>query len=441
MRPAWTLLRPATAAILAGALAAGGCWKVDADLMVSARELDFGTTKSEATVTVTNDSEDKALTSGVTTLDYQFKCDRAWVAITPTEGHLEGGQSLTHTVAIDRSALADGENAATITVTSNGGKETITVLAVRTSGNCSDAPSAPSNPTPSDDDADVSITPTLSWQGGESRCEELTATYDVYFGTQTPPPFHHNNGSGKSWQPPQLAANTTYYWRIVAKDANGATGGATWSFRTAGTAACTEKPGPLSSLSPPDGTDDVPLDQDLSWSGGDSQCAGLTATYDVYFGTSSTPPFHHNNGTAKQWDPGTLDDGQTYYWKIVAKDANGATSSTVHDFRTLFCADNFTAPCSPSPADGKDNVVLKPNLSWGCGASTVEGCDGAGISYVVYLGTSSALDESDRLGTTTSKTFKVNGLKGDTTYYWKVVATNGETSKSSPVWEFHTRND
>jgi hypothetical protein len=37
----------------------------------------------------------------------------------------------------------------------------------------------------------------------------------------------------------------------------------------------------VSSLSPPNDAHDVPLDQNLSWSGGESRCSGLTATYDV----------------------------------------------------------------------------------------------------------------------------------------------------------------
>jgi hypothetical protein len=56
------------------------------------------------------------------------------------------------------------------------------------------------------------------------------------------------------------------------------------------------------------------------WGGGNNQCPGMTApTYDVYFGTTASPPFRTNT-SLKYWEPGTLQDGVKYYWKIIAKD-------------------------------------------------------------------------------------------------------------------------
>src|SRR6187399_135338 len=113
--------RSSTAAVLVCALALISCWKVDADLMLSTTKLEFGDSRDTATFTVTNDSKDNALTSGVTQLDYQLKSNRAWATVQPVSGQLDGEQDEQHTVTIDRSALPDGESYATITVTSNGG--------------------------------------------------------------------------------------------------------------------------------------------------------------------------------------------------------------------------------------------------------------------------------------------------------------------------------
>jgi PKD repeat protein len=69
----------------------------------------------------------------------------------------------------------------------------------------------------------------------------------------------------------------------------------------------------------------VSINADLSWTGGDPD-AGDTVTYHVYFGTSTTPPLKETIGpySATQslitYDPGTLVDGRTYYWQIVARD-------------------------------------------------------------------------------------------------------------------------
>jgi hypothetical protein len=78
----------------------------------------------------------------------------------------------------------------------------------------------------------------------------------------------------------------------------------------------------------------VSIYADLSWSGGDPD-TGDTVTYDVYFGTSSSPPQVSNDQSATTYDPGTLNYGVTYYWKIVATDNHGkSTTGPIWDFTT-----------------------------------------------------------------------------------------------------------
>ena len=313
-------------------LAMVSCWKVEADLVVSPVELNFGGDKDTLLVSVRNDSEDNALTSGVTVLNYQFKPDKSWVTVSPASGACGGMEKNIHTVAIDRSLLAFGENTTNIKITSNGGSVTIRVLAIKPVPGCSDAPDAPNTPSPAMA-AIVSTNTELSWAGGNSRCDELTATYDVYFGTSSSPPYHHNNGSSKTWDPGALANETTYYWKIVAKDANGATAGPVWRFTT----VCTSLPDAPCSPSPANSAVLVSRSQNLAWSCGDSDC-GLSAMYDVYFGTGSDLGDDDKVGTtsSKAWALPQLDALQTYYWKVVAKDANGTTSSAVWSFTTGF---------------------------------------------------------------------------------------------------------
>jgi hypothetical protein len=430
-------MRHIVPAVLVCGLAMLSCWKVDADLRLSTGKLDFGSTRNEGTFTVTNDSKDNALTSGVTALDYQLKCDRSWVTVTPVSGHLDGEAKGTHTVTIDRSGLPDGENFATITATSNGGSDHITVRVMEGEGStCTDPLSALALSSPADGAIEISLDANLTWSGGESQCEGRTATYDVYFGTASSPPLR-DNVSAKSFDPGSLEPNTTYYWKVRASDGVSTSTSSIRQFKT-GAAACNEGPTALQGLSPSDDTRGVPLNQDLSWSGGESQCVGLTATYDVYFGTSSPPPLHHDNGASRQWDPGTLGDQQTYYWKIVAKDANGTQSSGELSFTTV-CTDDsgasLTTPCTPSPFDGKDRVNTNATLTWGCGITDCE----QEVRFTVYLGTSPDLGESDIVTTTASHSFKPSGLRSATTYYWKVIAHAGITNRPGPVWSFKTR--
>jgi parallel beta-helix repeat protein len=91
--------------------------------------------------------------------------------------------------------------------------------------------------------------------------------------------------------------------------------------------------------SPFDGATDVPVDADLSWNGGDPD-AGDTETYDVYFGTSTSPLLVAENHTGTTYDQGMLDYSTEYYWQIVAKDNHGAfNESAVWSFVTASGSD------------------------------------------------------------------------------------------------------
>jgi hypothetical protein len=60
-------------------------------------------------------------------------------------------------------------------------------------------------------------------------------SFDVRFGTSNPPPQVATGVASPSYSP-TLAANTNYFWQIVARNSQGTTTGPVWSFRTAGSA-------------------------------------------------------------------------------------------------------------------------------------------------------------------------------------------------------------
>jgi hypothetical protein len=416
------------------ALGSLSCWERDPDLEVSVSELDFGGDLTRLEFTIRNAGEDRTLTNGVQRLDYKITVDQPWVSVHPPSGGCEEGAEVLHVVKIDRDSLVVGSNVAALRISSNGGRAVVAVRAVRGTPGCTLKPIAPWNPTPVDDAAGVSVNADLVWSDGTSQCLGLTATYDVYFGTTSPPPLSHNNGSAKSWDPGPLEYRRTYYWRIVAKDANGATSGVEWSFRTE-SVACTAAPTAPSLPAPADDELDLPLDQDLAWTAGESRCEGLSATYDVYFGTTSPPPFSHNNGSGKAWDPGPLASKTTYYWRVVAKDANGSTSGPEWSFRTLStaCVLVPSAPVLPSPADDAIDLPLDQDLSWTGGESQ---CASLTATYDVYFGTTSPPPFSHNNGS--AKAWDPGALASKTTYYWRVVAKDANGSTSGPEWSFRT---
>jgi hypothetical protein len=95
-------------------------------------------------------------------------------------------------------------------------------------------PNPPGNPSPADGSVDVALDGELSWTGGDPDSDPVT--YDVYLeaDSDTPVTLVCSGISSTSCAPPgDLLADTTYYWQVVARDANGATrSGTVWSFQT-----------------------------------------------------------------------------------------------------------------------------------------------------------------------------------------------------------------
>ncbi len=101
-------------------------------------------------------------------------------------------------------------------------------------GGGNNPPNQPANPGPSNGALNQPVNSTLSWICSDPNGDPLT--YDVYFGTANNPPLTASNQSNTSYSPGALNNNTTYYWKIVAKDNQGATtAGPVWNFSTEAT--------------------------------------------------------------------------------------------------------------------------------------------------------------------------------------------------------------
>jgi len=96
-----------------------------------------------------------------------------------------------------------------------------------------------------------------------------------------------------------------------------------------------QQPNVPNNPSPIDGANNVSINTNLTWSGGDPDL-GNNVTYDVYFGTTSLPLKMISNQTGNSYNPFGLEYGTTYYWKIVAWDNHGAsTAGPVWNFTTI----------------------------------------------------------------------------------------------------------
>jgi hypothetical protein len=161
--------------------------------------------------------------------------------------------------------------------------------------------------------------------------------------------------------------------------------------------------------------------------------SGVTA-YEVYLDTVN-PPEKRISITSVDtamamptWFPNT-----TYYWKAVAKNGCGSTTSPVYSFTTgSSCSFTGVAPALSAPAAGATGVGRKVLLSWGAVPGTAH--------YTVSIGTANPPSGSYRTLYAPRTSLEI-GIAPGTTYFWNVKATPGcgnNAAVTSPTRSFTT---
>ena len=233
-----------------------------------------------------------------------------------------------------------------------------------------------------------------------------------------------------------LAYNTTYYWEVTARyaaDPRNTASGGIWSF----TIRPNAPPDLPVLISPTKGATNQPLTKQLRWTGSDPD--GQTLTYDVYLEANNpaTSVLVCSNLVAlTTCDPGTLNAGTHYYWRVAAKDPFGfVTYTEAWDFTTVVAANNPpTTPNTPLPASGATNQAIDLTLAWSGGDPDA----GDTVTYTVYLDTVTP-PVSAGCTAISATTCNTGALTYTTHYYWQVVARDSHNATTAgPVWDFTT---
>jgi hypothetical protein len=150
--------------------------------------------------------------------------------------------------------------------------------------------------------------------------------------------------------------------------------------------------------SPPDGATNQPTSLTLSWTGGDPD--GDAVTYDVYFGTSSSPP-KVGSTTSTSYQVSGLALNTTYYWQIVASDGRLTSSGPVWRFTTVDKSPTIltVTPASFEVRSGENATFTATLTSEGTplNGKVISWSDNAGGSFSPQSGTT---DSNGRVSTT-----------------------------------------
>ena len=187
------------------------------------------------------------------------------------------------------------------------------------------APSTPLLSSPADASTGISTSPTLSWQASSG-----VSSYSVQVSTAanfSTLAYNQTGITSTSTAVTGLAGNTTYYWRVNATNAGGSTSSLTYSFTTVVSA-----PSAPILASPLNASTNVSRSPTLTW----NASAGATS-YTVQVSTNSGfTSFIYNvaNITSFSTIVSGLGSRVIYYWRVIAVNGTGSTSSSTWNFKT-----------------------------------------------------------------------------------------------------------
>ncbi len=163
------------------------------------------------------------------------------------------------------------------------------------------------------------------------------------------------------------------------------------------------------------------------------QSSANASSYDVYLDTIDPPTnLVSSNQADTFYNYTNLNEGTTYYWKVIAKNGSNTTESgnSPWHFTTLYNSALGTF-YKISPPNGVINQSVSGSLVWSSSKNA--------IGYDVYLDTLNPpvnKVNSEQFDTS----YNYTGLQNSKTYYWEIVAKGLVDSLVSidSVWSFKT---
>jgi len=245
----------------------------------------------------------------------------------------------------------------------------------------------------------------------------------------------------RSGTPP---AGQTWYWQTTATGTSTANSGNTYTVTTGGTyyirsqnnttgcwstgsgslaVTVNSLPGTASGPSPANAAIGVCFSgtgatTSITW----TSVAGATS-YDVYFGAGSLPALVTSNVTTNSYSTGTLAASSTYYWRIVPRNACGATagSPTTWSFTTsatiCYCASTST----------NNNEYISRVVSGGFTNTTTQS------NYADYTGLGSIASVMQGTATSTIRVTTSSGHNNDGIYLFADWNQDGDFADGGEV--------
>lgn len=294
-------------------------------------------------------------------------------------------------------------------------------------------------PTPGSEVA--TLTPVLTWTNSSDRDEDaITYSVKVYANaalselvTEVADLSADPSGS-TSWTPPQALTNhAQYYWRVIARDANGATtqtAARAFTVNT-GNAAPTE---PVL-VSPAVGSESTsPSTTLVIQNSSDADNDLLTYVFEVDTANTFDSADKRSSGQViasgsgqTLWTTPTLVENQRYWWRVKAQDGRAESAWVGGDFRVNAVNELPPAPTVSNPGYGAWTETLQPSLL----LNAVTDPDGDTVRYGFQVFQDAALTQLVTEGESPNTGWIVTpSLNDRTPYYWRARAIDAKNESS-----------
>ena len=288
--------------------------------------------------------------------------------------------------------------------------------------------SSPSVQSPSNGAQNVSLNPTLTWNGVSGA-----NAYDIYFGVSgsgacTAGPVATETGTSHPL-PGALTANTTYEWRVVAKKTSApscpATTSACATFKTV--ASTCNAPGSFNLTSPANNTT-VSSTPTLSWS-----ASSGADKYLLHVGTQNPPATTASdpilNSSTTSFTFGQALPAGTYYWYIDAYPPNCTTAKTSSSVSSFTVAQAAACPTAlPTLLKPLNNTTVDTPVSF----------DWSDVSGATFYRLFASINGATAaiLTVTTESHFETNIPAGASVDWWAEAAADRCTPVDSQKFHF-----
>jgi len=270
---------------------------------------------------------------------------------------------------------------------------------------------------PENQKEDVSLSPVFHWAKVPN-----TDSYQIQIATTSDFSnviVNQSNLAENEYPSPKLNENSSYFWRVRARNGNG-TGSysAISSFKTPNFA---NRPKGVVPISPVNQAQTSPLDVNLKW-----EEQATAEYYQVQIATDhnfSNVIYNNSLLTGTNLKMPYMDPNSTYYWRIRGRNRSGyGNYSSVNQFQTLAFPNAPQQVQLISPENDRNIFDSKITFQWAE--------DPVAQSYRLQLSTSPNFNTLvSNIGGISGTTRTVTNLSSNTLYYWRVIARN-ETGDS-----------